>query len=329
MKYSFVLIAFNEAENIATCVASIDRQLSLDDDYEILVVDDGSTDSTPSVVQKICQDAPHVRLITDGANHGRGFGRWRGVNESVGDYIIMVDADIVLPPEWLATTLPYLQNYDMAGGTAVPDGDVAYLYRRFNLRPKTVRNSTVVTGSNGIYHRRVFDTVNFDPVLREGEDVDFNHRSSAAGFTSICVPGLTVEHQERKSFPRSMQWLFQSGVGATRQLVRFRQIRLPDVAFGGTFVAVVAATVASATHGWRWPFALPGLGVGGVAFLHVHGKFHLSIKRLPDSLGAWLTDCLLIACYYVGRVAGVAPLLKRLVVRDSRETSTEAAQQRS
>ena len=329
MRYSFVLISFNEAANIAACIASIDRQEGLGSDYEILVVDDGSTDETPNIVRKTSQFAPHVRLITDGKNHGRGFGRWRGVNESRGDYVVMVDADIVLPADWLATALPYLRNHDVAGGIAVPDGDVAYVYRRFNLRPKTVMGSTVITGNNGIYKRAVLEKVNFDPALREGEDVDFNHRSAAAGFTSVCAPGLTVEHQEHKSFPRSMQWLFQSGVGATRQLARFRKIRRPDLAFGATFLAAVAATGATATLGWWWSFALPGIGVCGAAFLHVQEKFHLSIKQLPDSLGAWLTDCLLIGCYYVGRVAGVVPLLKSLVVRDSSTVSAETSPQKS
>lgn len=305
MKYSFILIAYNEADNVIACIQSIMAQQNLGDDYEIIVVDDGSKDTTAQLVQDFSQLQPRVKLVSDGKNHGRGYGRYRGVEVSTGEYVIMVDTDIILPTNWLATTLPYLQEYDVAGGIAVPDGDVAYIYRRFGLRPKTVMGSTTITGNNGIYKRQVFSKVNFDPKLREGEDVDFNHHLSQTGYKAICVPGLTVEHQEHKSFPRSMQWLFQSGIGATRQLIRFKEIRLPDIAFALTFVTFLGAIILTIALGFWIAFIVPLLGIFGASLLHLNGKFYLAEKPLP-AIGALLTNSLLIGCYYVGRIVGPA-----------------------
>jgi GT2 family glycosyltransferase len=164
--------------------------------------------------------------------------------------------------------------------------------------------STTITGNNGMYKRSMFAKVSFDKNLREGEDVDFNHRSKAAGFSSYCIPGLTVEHQEHKSFLRSMQWLYQSGIGATRQLFRFREIRLPDLAFFATIGSLLLAIVLACVAGTALGFMVPVLGVLGASVLHMRGKFYLPSSRPLAVIGALATDALLVACYYVGRTVG-------------------------
>jgi len=80
----------------------------------------------------------------------------------------MVDADIYLPPTWLATCLVYLEEYDALGGIAVPDGDVTFLYNKFRLVPIGAPATTTITGNNGLYRRRVFENAQFDePSRRE------------------------------------------------------------------------------------------------------------------------------------------------------------------
>lgn len=321
MKYSFVLIAYNEEENVISCIESILAQDKLGSSYEIIVVDDGSRDKTAELVKELAQKNESIKLVSDGKNHGRGFGRFKGVENSTGEFVIMVDADIVLPKNWLTTCLKHIKSQDVVGGIAVPDGDVAYIYRKFNLKPKTVMGSTTITGNNGMYKREVFSKVTFDKSLREGEDVDFNHRAEAAGFSAFCIPGLTVEHQESKSFPRSMQWLYQSGVGATRQLIRFREVRLPDLAFAVTLLTTLGAIVLTTiTKTGIW-FAAPMLGLLSASFMHIRGKFDLPLTNSLQSVGAITTDALLIFCYYVGRTVGPALLIRSAIVNDLKRAS--------
>ena len=305
MKYSFILIAFNEEHSIADCIKSVTRQDQLTDSYEIIVFNDGSTDRTEEIVNELAKKNSKIKLIGDGQNHGRGYGRLKGVEASNGQYVAMIDADILLPKTWLSDCLKSIKNYDIVGGIAVPDGDVAYIHRRFKLSANPVMGSTTITGNNGLYRSELFQKVNFNPTLREGEDVDFNHRANAAGFSAYCIPGLTVEHHESKSFLRSLQWLFISGIGATRQLFNFKEIRLPDIAFFGftviillTLISIVALSITKAI------LILPLCYAILSSTLHLHGKFQLS-KNPVQSLFACIVNSIFILSYYAGRIIGI------------------------
>jgi glycosyltransferase involved in cell wall biosynthesis len=304
MKYSFVIIVYNEEENIKKCIESIIVQKGLGTNYEILVVDDGSKDATASIVDGLAKYNKRINIISDGGNHGRGYGRYIGVERSKGEYICMVDGDILLPKTWLQSCLKHIIKYDVVGGIAVPDGDVAYIYRRFKLTPKVVAGSTTITGNNGMYRRDIFFKVSFNKNLRDGEDVDFNHRAQDAGISEFCIPGLTVEHQESKSFVTSMVWLYQSGVGATRQLLKFREIRLPDMSFAITFFCLIGAVILSIVTSFMVWLLAPVLCVLGASFLHTRGKFRIQLFN-PRAIGAILTDALLIISYYAGRSIGM------------------------
>ena len=174
------------------------------------MVDDGSTDATADIVREIQVGNDSLHLIEQ-ANRGRGAARTAGVKAAAGDLIAMVDADICLPRTWLARCLSGIKEYDVVGGTAVPDGDVTYLYNRFRLSPLGPPSTTTITGNNGLYRRCVFEHTMFDEQLREGEDIDMNHKLLARGCRLACLPGLQVEHREDKSLITSVAWLYESG----------------------------------------------------------------------------------------------------------------------
>ena len=128
------------------------------------------------------------------------------------------------------------------------------MFQATRLVPRVVGHTTAVTGSNALYRRQVFDLVAFDPSLREGEDVALNQATARHGLSFGTVPGLFVEHTENKTLPDSLRWLFNTGRGATRQLLVYRQVRTPDVvtgAFlssfgGGGLVSVLTSPLAGA-----------------------------------------------------------------------------------
>ena len=188
---------------------------------------------------------PRIRLIDLPKNRGRGYARSTGIAAAEGELIATVDADIVLPADWFVRAQAALPGHDAVGGTAVPDGDVAYVYQSTRLVPRVIGHTTTVTGSNALYRRRVFEIVGFDPALREGEDVALNQATAAGGLRFGTVPGLLVEHIENKTFGQSLRWLFITGNGATRQLINYRQIRVPDLA-AAVWLASAAAGVAIA-----------------------------------------------------------------------------------
>jgi GT2 family glycosyltransferase len=301
---SFVVIAYNEAANVGRAIAAIMALESLGD-HEIIVVDDGSRDGTPEIVKKIAAADKTVRVFELRVNRGRGFARATGIAQARGEYIAAVDADIILPADWLIRARSAIADHDAVGGTAVPDGDAAYLCRKFGLAPRVVGSTTTVTGNNGLYRHRVFELVGFDPALREGEDVAFNHAMASCGLSAAVVPGLVVRHQEAKSFRASLRWLFESGMGATRQLVTYREVREPDLAAGG-FAAAAALGVLAALSGRRAAgAALPVAFVMVASVQHIRSRFETPLADGPRLAAAVAADCALLTAYFLGRLAGL------------------------
>ena len=95
MRLSVIVPAFNEATRLpatleAAC-AWLDTHVA--GDYELLVVDDGSTDATADVVRAWTEKKPHIRLIEQPQNRGKGAAVRRGMLEAVGDVRLFMDAD--------------------------------------------------------------------------------------------------------------------------------------------------------------------------------------------------------------------------------------------
>ena len=301
---SFVVIAYNEEENIASTLQAI---MALDDlgDHEIVVVDDGSTDNTAQIVRALAAQNPSIRFTSLERNYGRGYARWRGISAARGSIFATVDADNILPSDWLIRTREALQNHDAVGGTAVPDADASYVYKHFHLVPRLVGHTNVVSGSNALYRRSVFDFVQFDPNLRDGEDSVLNHDMTTAGLRCMTIPGLITRHEENKSFKDSLKWLFTVGRGATRQLSSIPKIRLPDVAalaFAcsivlGIFTALEASPILGA--------AIPVGFVVVASTQHIRSRFYTPRAQWTSILRAIAVDGVLLTAYFLGRIGGV------------------------
>lgn len=301
---SFVVIAYNEAGNIARTLASINILEGLSK-YEVIVVDDGSRDETAQIVTNIAVRNPCVRLIRLVQNRGRGYARSRGIAEANGELIATVDADIVLPLDWLLRARAGLHGHDAVGGTAIPDGDVAYIHKRFRLVPRFVGHTTSLTGSNALYRREVFGVVKFDPALREGEDVALNHATEAQGLSFATIPGLLVTHEENKTFGESLRWLFESGGGATRQLITYRVVRQPDLAVAA-FVASISAGLYAAARGRRLiGAAIPFGFILAASVQHVRTRFETPKSHWHKVVPAVVTNSALLTAYFAGRLVGL------------------------
>jgi GT2 family glycosyltransferase len=314
---SFVIIAYNEAANISHAIAAI-TQLEDLGEYEIIVVDDGSCDSTARIVSGISQKNTNVRLIKLQQNRGRGYARNAGIGAVRGDLIAMIDGDIVLPSNWLIRARSALADHDAVGGTAVPDGDVAYIYKRFRLCPRIVPGTATVTGNNGLYRRHVFEVAGFDPALREGEDVALNYAIRQHGLSAMTVPGLLVEHREDKTMRTSLKWLFESGRGATRQLLDYHELRQPDLVTGA-FVGTTALGIVFWTHRHRLiGAAIPACFILAASMQHVRTRFETPPAHWPRVASAVSVDSALLTAYFVGRLAGITALRRKLYPARSR-----------
>lgn len=107
-KYSFIIPAYNAEHTIIKCLDSISAQEV--DDYEVLVVNDGSTDNTAVCVADYAQNNHRVHLYSK-ANGGVSSARNYGIDLATGDYIIFVDADDYISGDYLLLSEQHM-GYD-------------------------------------------------------------------------------------------------------------------------------------------------------------------------------------------------------------------------
>jgi glycosyltransferase involved in cell wall biosynthesis len=306
MKFSFVVIAYNEEENIVKCIESIQALKKLPAEHEIIVVNDGSGDNTGQLVSTQVKKYNNIKLL-DQENKGRGAARAAGLLMATGKLIATVDGDIILPSIWLTKCKAKLNRYDAVSATPIPDGDVAYIYRRFRLYPKIVSSSTTINGSNGLYKREIFSKIQFDSNLREGEDTDFNYKLAASGYRLLRLRDLTVLHNENKSFRVSLKWLYEYGYSATRHLKKFKQIRVPDLAFFSFLIVGVLSVSACFIYRTAWFILAPLLYSALTSLIHLRSKFvfKLKVSYATRFILGWFANVILINCYYTGRIIGI------------------------
>ncbi len=110
---SIVIAAFNEEKRIGASLHKIaDHFNRPDEEYEVIVVDDGSTDRTGEVVKGFDHIFPRLELVRYEVNMGKGYALRRGVCASKGDVVLVTDADLSTPIEELDKLLPLIRNKD-------------------------------------------------------------------------------------------------------------------------------------------------------------------------------------------------------------------------
>jgi len=99
LKLSVIVPAYNEANQIEKTILRLNRYLSKQPfSYEIIVVDDGSRDGTHSILKKLSETLPILKIIHNEINHGKGYAVKCGVAAAKGELIFFTDADLSTPP---------------------------------------------------------------------------------------------------------------------------------------------------------------------------------------------------------------------------------------
>ena len=124
---SVVIPAYNEEKRIGRTLRKISEYLlEKGYPYEIIVVDDGSTDGTTALVREIAQEVPCIRLLENNGNRGKGYSVRKGVLSSKGQLIIFSDADLSTPIEELDKLKVWIETgHNIAiGSRALPESEI-------------------------------------------------------------------------------------------------------------------------------------------------------------------------------------------------------------
>ncbi len=115
---SVVIPAYNEEKRIKKTLLDVDKFLSAQNySYEIIVVDDGSSDGTVELVKNIGRDVRNLRVIDNKENHGKGYVVRQGIMEAKGKYRLFMDADNATTVDQVQNLLPFFkEGYDVVIG---------------------------------------------------------------------------------------------------------------------------------------------------------------------------------------------------------------------
>ena len=114
MKISIVIPIFNEEDNIPELLSRLVQVLSPICDYEILLVDDGSSDNSTFLIAQHCHENKRVKLISFSRNFGHQVAISAGMKYATGDALIVMDGDLQDPPEALPLFIAkWQEGYDV------------------------------------------------------------------------------------------------------------------------------------------------------------------------------------------------------------------------
>ncbi|GAB4536096.1 MAG: glycosyltransferase family 2 protein [Thermodesulfovibrionia bacterium] len=145
MLVSIIVPIYNEEENIRPLYQALKGVMDAQGyDYELLFVDDGSSDGTPDLLDSIAREDPKVRLLTFRRNFGKAAAWSAGFDHANGDVIVTIDADLQNDPRDIPRMVSLIGEYDVVNGWRKKRKD-PFIIRRF---PSIIANWLIskVTG---------------------------------------------------------------------------------------------------------------------------------------------------------------------------------------
>ncbi len=223
-KVSIVVASYNGDRTLRSCLQSL-RQLNYPD-YEVILVDDGSTDTTPQIAAAFSE----VRTIRHERNLGLSVARNTGITAARGEIVAFTDSDCRADEDWLFYLVGTLLDGEFiaAGGPNLlppEDSPVAAAVMASPGGPAHVmltdRQAEHIPGCNMAFYRHALEEIGgFDPIYtKAGDDVDVCWRLQQAGHKIGFSPAAFVWHYRRSTVAAYLKQ--QHGYGeAEAMLVR-------------------------------------------------------------------------------------------------------------
>jgi glycosyltransferase involved in cell wall biosynthesis len=209
--YSLIIPVYNRPQELDELLACI--QLQEFRDFEVVVIEDGSTDDAALIIEKYKSSFDLAYYVKE--NGGQGFARNYAFERAKGDFFIILDSDALLEPTYLNEVDKAIKadHLDLFGG---PDKD----HPSFSPIQKAISysmTSFLTTGGirgkekniGGQFHprsfnmgisRKVYEATGGFKITRMGEDIEFSIRCISLGFKSGLIPKAFIYHKRRTDF---------------------------------------------------------------------------------------------------------------------------------
>ena len=248
MKYSFIVPVFNRPDEVDELLESLCHQEVKD--FEVIIVEDGSKKPCKDVCDKYAGILDLHYYYKD--NSGPGQSRNYGAERAHGDWLIILDSDVVLPPNYLESVECRVKSVEFAAaadptdnGNAVANSTLYTLHSKvaafggpdaahpsFTPVQKAISYSMTsffttggIRGGKGKkldkffprsynmgIRRDVYLELGGFTKMRFGEDIDFSYRIIEAGHKTALIPEAWVWHKRRTDFRKFFRQVYNSGI---------------------------------------------------------------------------------------------------------------------
>lgn len=290
MKYSFIIPVFNRPDEVDELLDSLTKQ-SLKD-FEVVVVEDGSSVKCDNVV-KAYENRLNIKYFLK-ANSGPGQTRNYGVDRAEGEYVLILDSDVVLPTDYLQAVDAELrrQPCDAFGGPDRAHSSFSLMQKAINYAMTSFFTTGGIRGGkkkldkfyprsfNMGVRREVYLALEGFSKMRFGEDIDFSTRIFKGGYSCRLFPEAWVWHKRRTDLKKFFKQVHNSGIARINLTKRhpgtLKAVHLLPAVFTVGCALLVVLTVVAALcgcpHWWALltPFALFSLIIFADSALQSH-----------------------------------------------------------
>ena len=210
---SVIIPARNEEKTIGQCLESLAQMNFHANDFEVIVVDNGSTDRTEEIAKSFAARL-HLTVLKKKDGNISAMRNW-GARSARGRVLAFTDADCVVPSDWLSRaddlfTSPHAGIIGAHGMIPEDSSWVARTWYRDVATTKRGEVSYVPTLDLLVKRSLLFDLGGFDQTLETNEDYEFCQRVRAAGFVVMGIPEMAVVHlgtpQSLTTFYKKQRW---------------------------------------------------------------------------------------------------------------------------
>lgn len=258
MKYSFIIPVYNRPDEVDELLQSMTRQTLTD--FEVIVVEDGSVRDCKNVCDNYAGRLDlHYHMKE---NSGPGQSRNYGAERARGEYLIILDSDVVLPDGYLQSVDDELKARpaDAFGGPDCAHPSFTPTQKAISYSMTSFFTTGGIRGGkkkmdkfyprsfNMGIRRDVYMALGGFSRMRFGEDIDFSIRIFKAGHACRLFPGAWVWHKRRTDFRKFFRQVYNSGIARINLYKKYPEslkiVHLMPAAFtAGTALLVVLAAV--------------------------------------------------------------------------------------
>lgn len=282
MKYSIIVPVFNRPDEVDELLGSLVGQTY--SGFEVIIVEDGSTVKCREVCRKY--EGRLALAYYDKPNSGPGQSRNYGAERARGEYLIILDSDVVLPEGYMQAVDKELSACpcDAFGGADASHPSFTPVQKAISYSMTSFFTTGGIRGGkkkldrfyprsyNMGIRREVYEALGGFSRMRFGEDIDFSYRIVEAGFTSRLFPEAWVWHKRRTDLRKFFRQVYNSGIArinlSKRHPGTMKAVHLLPMLFTVGVIALVLTSAAGRVlmeyddvHRWYWLCAAPWLPI--------------------------------------------------------------------